>query len=229
MNAWNGVAALIALAVIALSVAALAMLVGSVLRDALEWLSERRTALSSLRRWRPAGAIVLVVCVGLGAGLVGIMGARERSTFIQHVSRYGFVMERRSLDAMRTFSEGYAAALKDGRWGYVNEEGRVVIDFEYIDAREFSEGLAAVQTLQGWGYVDASGRIVIAPHLAAARVFSEGLAPACNGTFWGYLDRSGSWHIAPQFVLASPFRGGKALVTTQDMQIIPVDKAGRPL
>lgn len=69
------------------------------------------------------------------------------------------------------FSEGLAAVKKDGKWGYIDENGGLVIDFIYDDAGNFSEGLALVGTREvreePWGgvtidsslgMIDTSGR-----------------------------------------------------------------------
>lgn len=42
------------------------------------------------------------------------------------------------------FSDGLAAVKKNGKWGYINTKGDVVIDFIYDDAAPFNEGRALV-------------------------------------------------------------------------------------
>ena len=45
------------------------------------------------------------------------------------------------------FCEGLAPVKKDGRWGYVDKEGKTIVPFIYTDiAGSFSEGLAAVKS-----------------------------------------------------------------------------------
>lgn len=48
-------------------------------------------------------------------------------------------------DDVRTFSEGLAAVKRGNKWGYINEFGEVVIDFQYDRAYSFSEGKALVE------------------------------------------------------------------------------------
>lgn len=48
---------------------------------------------------------------------------------------------------VRGFSEGLSAVYKDGKWGYINEAGETVIDFNYDAAYSFSEGKALVGEL----------------------------------------------------------------------------------
>jgi hypothetical protein len=57
-------------------------------------------------------------------------------------------------------------------------EVRVVVGFQYADAREFSEGLAAVKSNDLWGYIDPTGRVAVSFDYKVPEVglFSEGLA-----------------------------------------------------
>lgn len=60
-------------------------------------------------------------------------------TYTEHISpRY---------EAAQTFSEGMAAVKKNGKWGYINTDGKEVIPFQYDLAFQFNEGLAIVGKL----------------------------------------------------------------------------------
>ena len=78
------------------------------------------------------------------------------------------------------------------RFGYINAEGRVVVEPQYWEARDFSEGLAAVLVGDRWGYIDKGGRTALGPKWVAADSFSEGLAAVYeDGVGHGYIDRTG--------------------------------------
>jgi hypothetical protein len=111
--------------------------------------------------------------------------------------------------------------VKDGKWGYMNETGEVVIEPQYDCAWDFSEGLACVQ--KGWfrGYIDPAGKIVIDPQFGWAGGFSSGMAPvfieakAWGGAIqfylatrkkrWTFINRKGEvqrvadWRLLPDF------------------------------
>ena len=129
------------------------------------------------------------------------------------------------------FSEGFAVAGKrvantNGRWGFIDENGKYVIEANFVMVKPFSEGLAAVvfkeseNAYRTVGYIDQSGRIVIPPQFSgeglSERGFSEGLAAVevyNDGKHkWGYIDKSGKVVIEPQFALAGPFSQGRAMV-----------------
>lgn len=51
------------------------------------------------------------------------------------------------------FSDGLAAVKQGGKWGYINEDGKTVIPFQFDKAYPFSEGLAIVGKIEqqeGW-------------------------------------------------------------------------------
>lgn len=62
-----------------------------------------------------------------------------------------------------SFCEGLCSFKKDGKWGFINLEGRVVIDpiFEYSMPPCFSEGLASVEKEGNLLYVDHTGQVVM--------------------------------------------------------------------
>lgn len=53
---------------------------------------------------------------------------------------------------------------KDGKYGYINNRGEVVVDYQYDDATEQNEfGFASVNKDGKWGCIDKSGNIVVEP------------------------------------------------------------------
>ncbi len=65
--------------------------------------------------------------------------------------------------------------------GFINREGRVVIEPVYAEIRPFSNGLAAVardrdSDTEAWGYIDRTGQYVIAPRFNEAEPFEDGVA-----------------------------------------------------
>ncbi len=109
--------------------------------------------------------------------------------------------------------------LKPGRrFGFIDREGRMVIEPKFVGAKGFSEGLAPaavphVHEIVGgkiplWGFIDASGEFVIPPQFYDADPFSEGLAGVEVNSLndsWGYIDRLGRLVIEPLFS-ESPYR-----------------------
>lgn len=120
---------------------------------------------------------------------------------------------------------------RDGKWGYADGQGKVIIAPQFNKARKFSDGLAAVQfdierstvtsaSQNKWGFIDEIGKVVIGPAFEAVGDFSEGLAPvsptipSTGENTWGFIDRHGKIVIKPQFSAANSFSEGLALVSS---------------
>ena len=56
-------------------------------------------------------------------------------------------------DFIDEFSEGLAAARKNGLYGYIDTAGQWVIAPQFQEAEPFSEGTAAVCVRNNWGFV----------------------------------------------------------------------------
>ena len=103
---------------------------------------------------------------------------------------------------------------RQGRWGYVNRSGQIIVTPNFEDAGDFFEGLAAVQLDGKWGYIDKAGSVVVPIQYHIAHMFSEGLASVETSGKWGYVDRSGHVSIPLNFDSAMPFCAGVAEVET---------------
>ncbi len=65
---------------------------------------------------------------------------------------------------------------KDGKWGFIDATGKIVIPLKFEQARYFSEGLACVKVGDKYGFINEHGDMVIAPKYDSAWSFREGLA-----------------------------------------------------
>lgn len=64
------------------------------------------------------------------------------------------VMIKPQYEAAMDFSDGYAAVKKDGKWGYIDEKGNVVVDFQFAWAGYYSEGVAVTATKETVNQID---------------------------------------------------------------------------
>lgn len=94
----------------------------------------------------------------------------------------------------------------DGRWGYIDPQGKWVVTPQFKDARSFSEdGMARVQQGEKWGYIDRDLKLAIPPRYENVGPFYGGLGAFVQKGKWGYLDTQGKVVIAPKFDVVNNF------------------------
>lgn len=95
---------------------------------------------------------------------------------------YNFKLEEKSSSDLLT-SNTLFLSKKDGKYGYVDKSGRVVLDYIYEDGTEQnSKGFAAVKKDGVWGSIDKVGAI--------------SCEPSVNLDNSIYIDFIGKWHLS---------------------------------
>lgn len=107
--------------------------------------------------------------------------------------------------------------LKEGtRWGYINNEGRTIIEPRYDYAEEFQEnGLAIVQRKNGSGLIDSTGREKLKPVYSFIAPFSEGLAVVSDAKGYTFIDEKGKEVTAARYDYLNSLQEGRALFSKQ--------------
>jgi len=92
-----------------------------------------------------------------------------------------------------------------GKIGFIDRDGKMVIEPQFEDAIHFQDGVASVKAGGKWGYIDPSGKWVIPPRYDEARTFYQGLGTVRLGSKWGYINREGKWVIPLRYDVAKSF------------------------
>lgn len=145
---------------------------------------------------------------------------------------YGFYRDN---GYVRNFSEGMVPVAKETsgakhnyerelKWGYMNKEGKLVVDYIYDEAADFSEGLAWVANEEYQGFIDKQGNKVLngakyyVPDAGMLNyAFKSGLACVAKtddegNAKYGYINKNGEEVIPCKYDAASSFCEGKAAV-----------------
>ncbi len=101
---------------------------------------------------------------------------------------------------------------KQERYGFIDREGKLVIEGQFEDAGRFSQGFAPVFFEGAWFFIDARGANAFSRTFTEIKGFKEGLAAVKEENSWGYIDISGKMVIACQFEEAYDFSEGLACV-----------------
>ncbi|HEY6252687.1 MAG TPA: WG repeat-containing protein [Candidatus Angelobacter sp.] len=149
----------------------------------------------------------------------------------------------------------FLVVVKDGKYGYIDDQGNVVIQPQFIWADDFWNGLGQVfvcgryvsidasgtfyplqlpteshlvvrQKGDKFGFVDGSEKFIIEPAFDDALPFSEGFAAVKRGDKWGFIDTHGRIVIEPQFKAAFYFREGLGTVQSDSGDVL-IDTSGK--
>lgn len=121
------------------------------------------------------------------------------------------------------------AVQSDEKWGFIDKEGKYVINPQFKEACLFSDGLALVQAQDGkYGYISEDGKFTINPTYKSATIFSEDLAfVTLENGFPTCIDKTGEVKFELKDVEeAAAFRDGFAAVKVKDKWGY-IDKSGK--
>ena len=107
----------------------------------------------------PAGSVAF----DFGDGVAPVR--RPGDAGFQYVDRSGRAAISQRFEQARTFVDGRAPAMRNGRWGFIDRRGEFVIPPVYVEAGIFREGRAPVQVegSRWWGYLLPDGRWAVEP------------------------------------------------------------------
>lgn len=152
------------------------------------------------------------------------------------------------------YTQSSSVELWEGKWGFIDESGKYVVNPQYDAVHVFIEGLAAVclgeeceariwdsgykrKHAVKWGFIDRRGQVVIEPRYNAIMDFSDGLAGAClldcteeKKARWGYVDKNGEVVVNGQFNGVADFWDGIAMVVLgsgDDLRTGFIDRDGK--
>lgn len=105
------------------------------------------------------------------------------------------------------------------RVGYIDRDGKVVIEPRFEMAADFGDGLAGFRdkSHDAWGFIDRAGKRMIPPKYEQIGRFSEGLCAVREDGLWGFITTEGKWAIKPRYAEARQFLEGFAAVREGDL------------
>lgn len=120
-----------------------------------------------------------------------------------------------------TFSEGLAWIGINGKYGFIDKTGEVVIGAKFSDVGDFHDGLAPAQVNGKWGYIDKTGTMVIQPKDGLGEPFREGYAvgtdPSTNREM--LIDTSGNIVLSGMYNVLDAVGEGLIPVETEDDKV----------
>jgi WG containing repeat len=101
--------------------------------------------------------------------------------------------------SVEAFHDGLQRFEGQGKFGFRDDRGRLIIPNRYDSAKHFSEGLVAFKLLDKWGYLNTQDEIVVNPTYEFAGNFQSGFARVASKGKYGLIDKQGNLQLALQY------------------------------
>lgn len=131
-------------------------------------------------------------------------------------------------DELGPFHQGLAMVVKNGKYGYIDYNGKEVIPCQYEEARNFSDSRAIVKKGGRYGCIDTNGREIIPFKYSLFMDFVGDYAVVYGEKgLRGCVDKDGNEIIPCNYTYVSSFSEDLALVVKNESLFGFVDKQGK--
>jgi len=115
------------------------------------------------------------------------------------------------------FSEGLRGIWRDGKYGFVDAQGKLRIPNRYDSIGDFQEGLAPIKLIGLWGFINAGDKIIVQPNYEKVSSFTYGLSRVMRNKKWGMIDKDGKFVLPLRYESISRLMSGKFLVRVNQL------------
>lgn len=123
-------------------------------------------------------------------------------------------------------SEGLRAIIKDGKYGFIDDAGRLRIANRYELAKPFSDGLAAIMIRGKWGFINHQEKLIIQPVYDEVEVFTNGMAIVKQENLFGLIDATGKLRLPVRYDAITVNQHNRYMLR-QGTEIGLADESGR--
>lgn len=135
------------------------------------------------------------------------------------------VLKELGCEEIGEFREEKAPAMKNGKWGFINTKGQIVVPFIYDNVYPFSNGFASVEKDGFYGFINEEGKEICPLKYEEAYGFSDSRGIVNIDGLWGLMDENGMEVTPIKYGEMVSFTHGLYLVF-HDGKLGFIDKAG---
>lgn len=95
--------------------------------------------------------------------------------------------------------EGLRGIKRDGKYGFIDNLGRLRIANRYDGVGNFQEGLAPIKLIGKWGFISAEDKVIINPNYEKVSGFKNGICLVQRNGKWGIINREGKYVLNLQY------------------------------
>lgn len=125
-------------------------------------------------------------------------------------------------------SEGYRAVKRNGRYGFIDREGRLRIANRYEGVQPFREGFAAVKILGKWGFINLHDNITVQPVYDEVESFENKRALVRQKGMYGLIDPQGKLVLPVRYQSIEALPSGNLLIRIDNLYGL-ADASGKML
>jgi hypothetical protein len=173
----------------------------------------------------------IVFIIGLIAIIVGLISCKTKPKEKNDKEIFEEVLNDPRVNSKEVGErEGikYFQVMENGKTGFRDLDGNIVIKPIYDNAEMFSEGLSTVQIGNKYGLIDETGKYVLAlrdmEYLGSVH---NGLASFRANDKYGFIDTAGQEKIKPQYDWVDDFSEGLCVVRNDKGKHGFIDTAGK--
>ena len=123
------------------------------------------------------------------------------------------------LDEARVSPFYEPSGVRNGKWGFIDRNGQMVVPQKFADVKSFSEDKAWVRAYQSdsvlgsWGVIDRKGNWLVQPQFKGGNLYQNGFADAQSekSGLWGIIFPTGQWAVPPKYQSVQQQAKGKAI------------------
>ena len=139
----------------------------------------------------------------------------------------------RDFEELHPISDGFLGVRINGKYGFVDDWGRLRIANRYDSVTHFSSNMAAVKVMGRWGYINKSEHLVVQPRFDCAYPFRGSVAIVKKSGKFGLVNTEGRTVVPPVYHRIEVTEGERYLLYFDDpkrgMLMGLVSEAGAPL
>lgn len=114
-------------------------------------------------------------------------------------------------------SDGLRMIIKDGKYGFVDDEGLLRIANRYDEARDFENGFAPIKLRHHWGFIDKSDQIAVQPNFDDVYPFRMHASVVEKDGKFGLVNDTDEIILPIRYDSISAWPDGRYLVVTDQL------------
>lgn len=110
------------------------------------------------------------------------------------ITKSGKIMNEHDarFEAINNMTEEFIGVKIDGKWGFVDINGKLRVSNQYENVGPYNEGLAPIKVLGRWGYINKREDLVVQPSYDSVYQFKKGICKVVKKGKFGLINAEGN-------------------------------------